>query len=207
MEIGTRERIIEHAAWQFLDNGIKNITMDELAEQLGMSKRTIYEFFKDKKELVMESMNFLTKKRSAIHKEVYETAENSFDALLKLYKANQEGLIKISRKFADDLKKYFPEANQNREESKKKIHDGLLITFQKAMDEGFILKSLNPSVLSYLLTEEIFYILDENQFKDKLKFMEIYETMCLTFFRGIATNKGREIINRYFDENKQEEKL
>ncbi|HOU69155.1 MAG TPA: TetR/AcrR family transcriptional regulator, partial [Paludibacteraceae bacterium] len=48
-ETDIRARVIEHAAKKFAANGIKSITMDEIAEQLGMSKRTLYELFKDKK--------------------------------------------------------------------------------------------------------------------------------------------------------------
>ena len=71
METSTKERIIEHAALQFLNNGIKNITMDELAEQLGMSKRTIYELFQNKEELIMESLKYFVQLNNAQQKKIF----------------------------------------------------------------------------------------------------------------------------------------
>lgn len=202
MEIGTRERIIEHAAGQFLSNGIRNITMDELAEQLGMSKRTIYELFKDKKELVMECMKYFEKEKAKFNQEILRSSENSFDALLNLFNANRDILLKTSRSFYDDIKKYFPEVSQYRECQKKNLKNRFNDIFQEAKEEGFVLESLDPAILSELFTEELFSFFDEKQLlQEKFRFKEFYETMYLTFFRGIATDKGRAVINNHTDNN------
>lgn len=202
MEIGTRERIIEHAAGQFLSNGIRNITMDELAEQLGMSKRTIYELFKDKKELVMECMKYFEKEKAKFNQEILRCSENSFDALLNLFSANRDILLKTSRSFYDDIKKYFPEVSQYRECQKKNLKNRFNDIFQEAKEEGFVLESLDPAILSELFTEELFSFFDEKQLlQEKFRFKEFYETMYLTFFRGIATDKGRAVINNHTDNN------
>lgn len=202
MEIGTRERIIEHAAGQFLSNGIRNITMDELAEQLGMSKRTIYELFKDKKELVMECMKYFEKEKAKFNQEILRSSENSFDALLNLFNANKDFLLKTSRSFYDDIKKYFPEVSQYRECQKKNLKNRFNDIFQEAKEEGFVLESLDPAILSELFTEELFSFFDEKQLlQEKFRFKEFYETMYLTFFRGIATDKGRAVINNHTDNN------
>ncbi|MCQ2219692.1 MAG: TetR/AcrR family transcriptional regulator [Paludibacteraceae bacterium] len=202
MEIGTRERIIEHAAGQFLSNGIRNITMDELAEQLGMSKRTIYELFKDKKELVMECMKYFEKEKAKFNQEILRSSENSFDALLNLFNANRDILLKTSRSFYDDIKKYFPEVSQYRECQKKNLKNLFNDIFQEAKEEGFVLESLDPAILSELFTEELFSFFDEKQLlQEKFRFKEFYETMYLTFFRGIATDKGRAVINNHTDNN------
>lgn len=202
MEIGTRERIIEHAAGQFLSNGIRNITMDELAEQLGMSKRTIYELFKDKKELVMECMKYFEKEKAKFNQEILRCSENSFDALLNLFNANRDILLKTSRSFYDDIKKYFPEVSQYRECQKKNLKNLFNDIFQEAKEEGFVLESLDPAILSELFTEELFSFFDEKQLlQEKFRFKEFYETMYLTFFRGIATDKGRAVINNHTDNN------
>ena len=63
MTLDTRTKIIGKAAALFVESGIKGITMDELAEHLGMSKRTIYEHFADKKELVKECVIFIDNKK------------------------------------------------------------------------------------------------------------------------------------------------
>lgn len=198
MESSIRERIIEHVAWQFLNNGIKNITMDEIAEQLGMSKRTIYEHFQDKKELVTESMLFFKTKNDDERREIFRSAENPFAGLLRLYRARKEGMFKVSQKFVDDIKKYFPEVNKQHEEAMQKMKKSLADIFTKAADEGYVLPTLNPAILGHLFTEEMTTVFEKRfSHQDPFQFEETYETMCLTFFRGIATEKGREMVEKY----------
>ncbi|MBR4839503.1 MAG: TetR/AcrR family transcriptional regulator [Paludibacteraceae bacterium] len=201
METSTKERIIEHAAWQFLNNGIKNITMDELAEQLGMSKRTIYELFQNKEELIMESLKHFVQKNNSKQKEIYKSADNAFVALLSLYNSNKEGFLRVNHRFIDDLKKYFPKISKMHEDSKEKNSEFLTKIFDDAQKDGFILKTLNPAILSHLFAEQMAIVFEKSS---KFQFMDLYETMCVTFFRGIATEKGLEAIKKYIEENKQE---
>lgn len=201
METSTKDRIIEHAAWQFLNNGIKNITMDELAEQLGMSKRTIYELFQNKEELIMESLKYFVQLNTAKQKKIYESSENSFVALLSLYKSNKEGFLRVNHRFIDDLKKYFPKICKLHDDSKVKTNEFLTKIFNDAIEEGFILDTLNPAILSHLFTEEMSIVFEKSS--ASFQFMEVYETLCLTFFRGIATSKGLEAVKNYTEENKQ----
>lgn len=196
MDLSTRDRIIEHVAWQFLNNGIKNITMDEIAEQLGMSKRTIYEHFRDKKELVMESMNFFKRRKDAERKRIFQTAENSFAALLCFYKVNRESLFKVSHKFFDDIKKYFPEVNKSHEEAREMTISALTRIFAQAMEEGYVIDSLDPAILAYLFTDELNTVFDRSK-KASFQFADLYDTVCLTFFRGISTEKGLGMIEKH----------
>ena len=92
----------------------------------------------------------------------------------------------------------------HRECKKKRVKNGLNDIFQKAKEEGFVLDNLDPAILSELFTEELFAFFDEKQLlQEKFRFKEFYETMYLTFFRGIATEKGREVINKHTDNIKK----
>ena len=200
-ETEIRARVIEYAAWKFASNGIKGRTMDELAEQLGMSKRTLYELFRDKKSLVKECLAFFEEMKKSMSRKVFAESSNAFEALLKIYKANLEGMQRVDKKFIEDIKKYFPEINKEREKAKALHLKKSSEIFKKGMDEGFIVKDFDPNNLSLLLAEEMELIFSAQQFNtSKTHFMEAYKTLCLIFFRGIATSKGIEMMEKIMSE-------
>jgi len=70
-----RERIIDEASESFKTYGIKSVTMDSLANQLGMSKRTIYEIFSDKDDLLVAVLNRIAQQQKELVKRVLDESE------------------------------------------------------------------------------------------------------------------------------------
>ena len=66
-----RQRIIEEAAVMFRTYGIRAVTMDMLATQLGISKRTIYEVFRDKDELLHGCLKWMTEKQTEVMNKIF----------------------------------------------------------------------------------------------------------------------------------------
>ncbi len=203
MDAEVKDRIIEGASTLFAENGIKSITMDELAQYLGMSKRTIYEYFKDKESLVNECMLHIEHTQDQKMKEIFDLSENMFEALIKMY---QESLVKmqvISKKFIEDIKKYFPEIRQRHEQKKEERICLSVCFFQKGIDEGLIRDELNPEILSILISTEMELLFNGNfSVSTKFSFFDVYKTLFITFLRGIATAKGLAIMDNYAKANK-----
>ena len=203
MDSEVKDRIIERATSLFTENGIKGITMDDLAQYMGMSKRTIYEYFKDKKQLINECVLHMECSQNQKMKQILDQSENMFEALMKMY---QESLIKmqvINKKFIDDIKKYFPEIKQwhDREKEEKILRSTDF--FQKGINEGLIRDELNPEILSILFSEEMELLFNGNFFiSTRFSFLDVYKTLFITFLRGIATDEGLTIIDSYAKANK-----
>lgn len=198
MENQVKKTIIERAAFLFADNGIKGITMDDLARQMGMSKRTIYEYFKDKRELVGECVHYFERVRDQKTREIFDHSNNLFEALLKLYRDGLENMQKVDRKFVDDIKKYFPEIDQQHGKKKKRKIAKCTELFQKGIEEGLIRKELNLEIMSVLIVEEMDLLFNGNSFlMFKFSFLDVYKTLFITFLRGIATDKGLAIIDTF----------
>jgi AcrR family transcriptional regulator len=79
--MNNRERIIEGAAELFKTYVIRSVTMDSLAGQLGMSKRTIYEVFSDKDELLIGVLSWMAEKQKGLVKRIIDESENSINAI------------------------------------------------------------------------------------------------------------------------------
>ena len=101
-----RDRIIEEASESFKTYGIRSVTMDSLANQLGMSKRTIYEIFQDKDELLMEVLKRMAQQQKDLVKRVLDESENSIVAIFRMLEINRDNFQYMSPAFQSDLKKY-----------------------------------------------------------------------------------------------------
>ena len=104
-----KDRIIEGATDLFKTYGIKSVTMDSLANQLGMSKRTIYEVFADKDELLIEVLSRMNDQQKELIKKVLDQSENSIVAIFRMLEINRDNFQSMSPAFLADLKKYHHE--------------------------------------------------------------------------------------------------
>jgi AcrR family transcriptional regulator len=194
MEI--REKIIEGAGRLFAENGIRMVTMDTIAQSLGISKRTIYENFKDKNDLLANFLNeaIITHKKQTI--EILNGSKNVIEALFRFGDFNQKTFKNINPCFFTDIKKYHPEVfakvmnngeNQN--------HEMTFTLLKRGINEGIFTKEINLEIVNLFIhhTFEFFSKLDELHFDHK----QIWVSIHLPYLRGICTEKGRELINQF----------
>src|SRR5882757_3428711 len=104
------ERIIQGGEELFLKAGIKSVTMDDIAKHLGMSKKTIYQFFKDKNELVTA----LVKKKLQQDEDhmcvIISKSGNVIEEMINMMKCSEEIFARINPIVIHDLQKYHPDA-------------------------------------------------------------------------------------------------
>ncbi len=101
-----RQRITEEAANMFRTYGIRAVTMDMLANQLGISKRTIYEIFRDKDELLRGVLKFMAEKQQELVQKVFGKSENVIEAIFTLLDLMSAHFRKMSPAFKLDMEKY-----------------------------------------------------------------------------------------------------
>ena len=101
-----RQRIIEEAAVMFRTYGIRAVTMDMLANQMGMSKRTIYEVFSDKDELLQGVLKWMTIKQQEVMTKILDESENVIEAIFKMLDLMSDHFQNMSPAFQMDIKKY-----------------------------------------------------------------------------------------------------
>lgn len=206
-----RDRIIKESFALFVRFGIKT-TMDEIAKHLGVSKRTIYENFKDKSELLTECTDFMNEQTHNQAVEIFEAADNVLEAALQLmYRQNVRG--RQNFKFMVELGKYYPEIYKNNllkyQERKQKGVEDLM---RQGIKEGVFRKDVNPLLTAFMFSEQANLIFSEQFQKynsdistsfDGFNFneIEVFENMVLTYMRGISTEKGIKILEDYLKQN------
>lgn len=190
MKNDTRELIKEKASKLFFSYGLKSISMDDIANELGISKKTIYQFFDDKKSLVHEVVGDLIRS----HNQLFETsrlqAHNAIDEVLKQDSGGPIICKNLRLTFFIDLEKLFPEVWKELEQYKLKAHKAITDNLRRGREEGFYRDDINLTLNSDLRLEQLINILKP----------ELVHQVTVLYLRSITTDKGRKLLNKYLNE-------
>lgn len=194
-KIDLRERIVMEATILFQAQGVKQVRMDDIARELSMSKKTLYELFSDKEELLLEVVKVISMSFHQNVREIIGSSTNVLEQIFMLYKRVIEHSRKVNPLFFIELirypkvQAYFEEvhtrhANCTREWLQMGVKQGLLrddVNYEVFLrQDGFQIDKLliNPEVRNY---------------PPKV----IYDSVVLVMLRGLATDKGLEIIKQW----------
>jgi AcrR family transcriptional regulator len=192
-----RQTIVEEAAVMFRTYGIRAVTMDMLASQLGISKRTIYEVFRDKDELLQGVFKWMKEKQAETMKKIFSDSENVIVAIFKMLDMMGNHFQNMSPAFQMDMKRYhheifrkpgeqveFPYSSSNSEIIKRGIKEGI---FRKDIDVDITNKCMLE--VAKMSNDKTVFPPDDYMSKD------VVRTFYLNYLRGISTQKGLDLIN------------
>jgi len=193
-----RDRIIEEASESFKTFGIRSVTMDSLANQLGMSKRTIYEIFSDKDDLLMAVLTRMAKQQRDLVKKVLDESENSIYAIFRMLEISRDNFQSLSPTFQADLKKYHHDVLlKNAENIEMPDYRNHYLVIERGMEEGLFRKDLNTELINRGLYNLGRSMMDNDQYPyEKFTRREVIRNIFINYLRGISTLKGLELINR-----------
>ncbi|MDD4107230.1 MAG: TetR/AcrR family transcriptional regulator [Prolixibacteraceae bacterium] len=192
-----RERITEEATRQFLQYGIRNVTMDGIATSLGISKRTVYEIFKDKTELVHVCLDILTKKHEEKNNEIISNSRNVIETIFTFMREGIKAMTSINPVFFFDMKKFYPVTwDSLSEENERKAFNLTKKLLERGIKEGLFRSDINIAIVSKLFHEQMKLVADDNIFpREDYNYADIFQSLTINFMRGISTNKGIKVID------------
>lgn len=193
-----RERIILAAVELFTTNGIKSITMDEIAASLGISKRTLYEVFPDKETLLEECILKSQKDGDIFVKGVIETSGNVLEVLLRCYQWSIERFHATNKKFFEDIKKY-PKAYQLMKNNRNWSSEDTVNIFKEGVKQGIFRDDVNFAIINLLVRDQLDLLMNSD-ICNEYSFLEVYESIMFTFLRGISTEKGARVLEDFICE-------
>jgi TetR/AcrR family transcriptional regulator, cholesterol catabolism regulator len=200
----TKEKILHHACRKFLSIGIRNVTMDTLASELAISKRTIYELFGDKDTLVIESIRRMIIENNNELLAIIENTENVIEAIFLITNRQKQMRREFPTVFTEDIKKYFPMVHASFYSSKSDLKQFSVsyALLEKGMKEGIFSKELKTELVDNFLQEIISLVHTSERIRSlNPTDTEVINNIFLPYLRGICTHKGLELMNKYFEEN------
>ncbi|MES2882440.1 MAG: TetR/AcrR family transcriptional regulator [Bacteroidota bacterium] len=194
-----KERILVKADDLFCRYGIRSVSMDDIAAQLGMSKKTLYQFFADKEELVNAVFtNVLDEHRTCCMADK-KRAENAVHEIFLAYDMMQEMFAQINPVVIFDLEKYHPEVF-------RKFHDfkhNFLGQVIKSNIEGGIKQELyrpeiDVEVITRFRIESVMMPFNSSVFpNNRTHLLHIEQQILEHFLFGVVTTKGQKLIHKY----------
>lgn len=199
-----KEKIILESIELFMRYSLKSVTMDDIAKNLGISKKTIYLHFKDKEEIIYLTTSMYFEKEKIEMDEMKKDSNNALEHLFNISIWLQERLRNINRSILFDLKKYYKRAWENYKRHKQEvIFDCVRNNLKLGIEEGLYRSSINPEILSYLRIGVIELTFDKGNFpEDKFTISEINEQIFDHFTHGILSAKGIKQLETYKKLNK-----
>jgi len=199
-----KDRIIEEAIRLFMRFGIRHVTMDDIANNLAISKRTLYEIFKDKNELISTCIQHLTNLQETRYQKLKEESSNVLELMMKNMFDGIQALNKINPVFFSDLKKYYPIVwDQKHREHREKGMNNIHTQLRKGVNEGLFRKDIDINIVAKLFHEQMNMIGDDQIFpRDEYNFTDLFKSMVINFVRGISTSKGIDLIDQLLDQYK-----
>ena len=195
-----KEYIISESDKLFCQYGLKSVTMDDIAKQLGMSKKTIYSHFSDKNEIVNIVIEIKLNSQKCIILDSIDLAENAVHEVSFAVANMKELLSNLNPVLFYDLQKYHPEAWMYFKDFREKhlfktIHDNL----KRGIDEGYYRKDLKTDILTQMRLEQMDLIFNNSSAYTNGKYglSQVMTELTEHFLYGICTLKGHKLINKY----------
>jgi AcrR family transcriptional regulator len=185
---------METAMKAFRTQGVRRVRMDDIAEELSISKRTVYEIFGTKERLVYECVVKYKEDESSKLSELAAHCLNVMEILLIIYKRRIENTKRTNILFYLDLRRYssvmqlLKERNEyNRELCQRFIKRGI--------EEGYFRPSLDAQLTSLVFDALGRYLMD-NHLYERYSIEEIYYNLVFVSLRGMCTEKGLAELER-----------
>lgn len=189
-----KTKIIETAMKAFRTQGVRKIRMDDIADELSISKRTVYEIFGTKEQLVFECVKKYTERERSKLAELTAHCSNVMEILLIIYRRRIEDTKRTNLLFYLDLRRYSSVMQFLKEKSE---HNRELCQqfIKRGIEEGYFRKNLDYQLTSLIFDALGHYFMD-NQLYERYSIEDIYHNLVFVSLRGMCTEKGLAELER-----------
>jgi AcrR family transcriptional regulator len=192
------KQIIEKVRVLYFKYGIKSVTMDDVARELGMSKKTLYQHVSDKNDLVQNVVNYVMERDHSEFDEIFENHKNAVEELIEMTLYINKAMKNHNPSTIYDLKKYYPDLYKvMMEKRRNKMYQHTINNLRKGKEQGIYRTEIKEDIIAKyttILTFQTFEnnTLDMTEFTSRDFFNEVFNY----HIRGIANAKGLEILEQ-----------
>ncbi len=194
-------KIVGSVSKLFLDYGIRGVTMDDIAHRLSMSKKTLYEFFHDKKELVEAVLNLARGEIEDHFNRMNGSKMNAIEELFYYYELQIKMIRSNKPAFLYDLKKYYPDLYGKFQGFKHEvIYNNVISNIDKGIAEGLYRSDLNPDYIARNSLMGFECMMNSDVFSpEEYISTEMFSELFKYHLFGITSDSGREIVMKKFN--------
>ncbi len=193
-----RTKILAVSFELFLKYGIKSVSIDDISRSLGISKKTFYEYYTNKKELVKTVIEYFVEQETEDLNEIAKTTDNAIEEMLGVAKYILNFLKDMSPSLVYDLKKYYGESWKIIEHKHMtNVQEQIKTNLIRGKKDGLYKESIDDDIISRLYVAQAMTITNEDIFptKDFVR-TKLFEELVVYHLYGIVSDKGRKYIKK-----------
>jgi AcrR family transcriptional regulator len=200
-----KERILAGSLELFFRAGIKSVTMDDIAKHLAISKKTIYQFFTDKNELVIALVKQRMTEDAQMMQDIMQKTENVIGQLVEMMKCSEEIAARANPILMYDLQKFHPEAWDIVQQFKSNV---VLQTLQNLLkqgkEQGYIRPEIDVKVIARMRMNQVEMGFNTAIFPThEFSTWAVQQQFLEHFNYGICTLEGYKLLEKYKNVNKE----
>jgi AcrR family transcriptional regulator len=191
-----KERIYNYAVDKFLREGFYKTTMDDIASQLRMSKKTIYKYFSSKEELVKEVIFSFLSSRAEQIKAIVDADDNAVIKFFKLGEYLGGMIMKFSDRWISDIQMYTPDLWKEIDKFRTKMmYANLMKIIRQGINEGYFIDKSAEIIVTVFVSTVRAVVNPDFIMNNKFSVSTALETTLEILMNGIMTEKGKKIFN------------
>jgi len=198
------KNIISKVRLLFMKYGIKSVTMDDVARELGISKKTLYQYVENKNDLLSKIFEMEIEDSDCYIEGIDRTNINAIEELFIIHKFLNKVLKEYSPSSLYDLKKYYPEFYSKMTLVRRgKIYQRVLRNLFKGIDEGLYRGDINTELIAKIQVERTEKTMDSDYLTlTEISTPDIFLELFKYHIRGIATEKGLKELDKEIEKLK-----
>jgi TetR/AcrR family transcriptional regulator, cholesterol catabolism regulator len=202
-ETGTKEKILHGAVELFMKYGLRSISMDDIARHLTVSKKTLYQHFADKEDLITVVLSAHIEENRKQYEAITENSTNAIDELAQISQCLRKDMSETNPSVLFDLQKFHPKAWEVWLDHKNKyIRESVVRNIKQGIEEGYYRADVNPDVLAAIRIELISMGFDQNIFpQGTFNLTEVQTQLFDHFVYGLCTDKGKKLYQKHKEQH------
>lgn len=195
----TAIRIFQQAHLLFMQYGLKSVSMDDIAAKIGISKKTIYQFYADKEALVAQVLKQITSDNQLQCDNDIHNSENAIHEIILAMDQMSKLFETMNPSILFDLQKYYQQAFKIFLTHKNEyVYGKIKQNITRGIKEGLYRSDLNLEIVSRYRVESIVIAFNpEFQTSVKSNLVSIAQELSTFFLYGVVNEKGYKLINKY----------
>ena len=192
-----RVKILQISIQLFKRRGIKDVKMDDIAAALGISKRTLYEIYENKEQLVYEGVKHDKDERERAFLEFARKADNEMEIVAEAIRLNLQDLSQINPIFFVDMNKYEDVVNYL-VDKRERQWDKTMEFMKSGVEHGYFLPYIDYNMVFRISNESLMSVMNQRYY-EQYTLEEIFRNYIIVFLRGVATEKGIRLMDHYLE--------
>lgn len=183
-----------------LRNGIKSTTMDSVAASLGMSKRTLYEIFQSKTEMIKEVIGELSRQNQEFIAKAFAESDNVMEAIIAIFKHNRDMMGRVNGAFYRDMDRLYKDNRATFEKTHESYHQRMEQMFRLGVEQGMFREDVDFSIQDRIMALQMEALKRmEELFPPEIPLQRVFDAIIIGFLRSIASPKGMGILDSHIE--------